>query len=191
MFVCVLSNHNILFIAGICPIAPISSNFHLIMQSKTYSDAKRHCRDFYWDLATVDNLSDMNNLISLASNFTIRAWIGLENGHVWMWHWSQPHQKLDYFKWRKEEPQKNSRDGCAALDEVGEWFDSDCTAKRSFICQGEWLHAEIGVHSNAEIETSLCVLTANLRYRQDRCIHVCRQGQIVEKRSDSLLEPCV
>ncbi|CAG12026.1 unnamed protein product [Tetraodon nigroviridis] len=79
----------------------------------------------------------MNNLISLASNVTIRAWIGLENERVWMWHWSRPHQDLDYFNWRAEEPQNNSRDGCAVLDGRGEWFDSDCTARRSFICQGK------------------------------------------------------
>lgn len=140
---CVLSNLNILFIAGMCPITLISSDFHLITQSKSYSDAKTHCRDFYGDLATVHNRSDMNNLISLASNVTIRAWIGLENGRVWMWHWSQPHQKLGYFNWRAEEPQNNSQDGCAALDKHGEWFDSNCTDRKSFICRGEWPHARI------------------------------------------------
>lgn len=189
--VCVLSNLNLLFIAGIFPIALISSDFHLITQSKSYSDAKTHCRDFYGDLATVHNRSDMNNLISLASNVTIRAWIGLENGRVWMWHWSQPHQKLGYFNWRAEEPQNNSQDGCAALDERGEWFDSDCTDRRSFICRGEWPHAQIWVHLNAEIETSLCVLMPNLRHRRDGCAHICCWGQIMERRSESLQEPCV
>lgn len=145
--VCVLPNHNILFIAGICPITLISSDFYLITQSKSYSDAKTHCRDFYGDLATVHNLSDMNNLISLPSNVTIRAWIGLKNGRVWIWH----------------SPIRNHRItvemGVRRWTERGEWFDSDCTARRSFICQGEWPHAGIWVHLNAEIETSLCVST--------------------------------
>lgn len=119
----------------------ISTDFHLITQSRNYSDAKNYCRHFYRDLATVHNLSDMNNLITLASNVTVRAWIGLENGRMWMWHWSQPDHKLDYFNWRSGEPRNNSKDGCAAMDGRGEWFESDCTVRRSFICQGKWQHA--------------------------------------------------
>lgn len=137
MCACVYDHLNKYLIAGICPIAVISSDFHLITQSKRYNDAKAYCRDFYGDLATVHNLSDLNNLITLALNVTARAWIGLENGHVWMWHWSQPDQILDYFNWRAGEPQNTSQDGCAAMDKHGQWFESDCADKRSFICQGK------------------------------------------------------
>ena len=88
------------------------------------------------DLATVHNLIDMNNLTTLGST-TVRAWIGLETGTVWMWHWSWPDQKLDFLHWKSGEPQNNSQDACAAMDQHGEWFESDCGTKRSFVCRGK------------------------------------------------------
>lgn len=91
----------------------------------------------YTDLATVHNSTDMNNLITLVSNTTARAWIGLETGDVWMWHWSWPDQKLDFLNWKAGEPQNNSQDACAAMNPDGEWFESDCGTKKSFVCHGK------------------------------------------------------
>ncbi|XP_011604049.2 C-type mannose receptor 2-like isoform X3 [Takifugu rubripes] len=125
----------LLITSGMCPVALISSDFHLITHPKSYDDAKTYCRHFYGDLATVHNLSDMNHLMASALNDSTRAWIGLENGRVWRWHWSQPDQILDYVNWGPGEPQNKSRDGCAAMDGRGRWFESDCAALRSFLCQ--------------------------------------------------------
>ncbi len=91
----------------------------------------------YTDLATVHNSTDMNNLISLVSTTTARAWIGLEIGDVWMWHWSWPDIKLDFLNWKAGEPQNKNQDACAAMDQHGEWFESDCQTKRSFVCNGK------------------------------------------------------
>lgn len=88
-------------------------------------------------MATVHNLADMNNLITLVSTTTARAWIGLETADVWMWHWSWPDEKLDFFNWKAGEPKNKSEDACAAMDRGGEWFESDCKTKRSFVCHGK------------------------------------------------------
>lgn len=134
--VLLLFNPNQCLIAGVCR-SLISSDFHLITQPKSYDDARTYCRGFHADLATVHNLSDLNNVLALASNASTRAWIGLENGREWSWHWSQPDQILDYFNWRPGEPQNESRDGCGAMDGRGRWFESDCAARRSFLCRGK------------------------------------------------------
>lgn len=90
----------------------------------------------YTDLATVHNSTDMN-MINLLSSTNTRAWIGLEIGDVWTWHWSQPGQKLDFLNWKAGEPQNNNQDACAAMDQHGKWFESGCATKRSFVCHGK------------------------------------------------------
>ncbi|XP_040901238.1 macrophage mannose receptor 1 isoform X2 [Toxotes jaculatrix] len=126
----------LIFISGVCSFTVGSSDFHLIDLSKTYEEAKSYCREMYTDLATVHNSAEMNNLITLVSTSTARAWIGLEAGDVWMWHWSWPDQKVDFLNWKAGEPQTKNQDACVAMDQHGEWFESDCGTKRSFVCRG-------------------------------------------------------
>lgn len=114
-----------------------SSDFHLITLTENYTQAKSYCRDMYTDLATIYNLEDMNNLVSLASNITENTWIGLEIGAVWMWHWSLPGQVTDFFKWKSGEVITNNQEECAAMDQFGGWFVSACGVLRKFVCQGK------------------------------------------------------
>ncbi|XP_076593891.1 uncharacterized protein LOC143324954 isoform X2 [Chaetodon auriga] len=125
----------LLFISGFSSFVLGSSEFHLIKLSKTYNEAKNYCREMYTDLATVHNSTDMN-MITLLSNNTARAWIGLETGSVWKWHWSPPGQKLGFSNWKAGEPQNEDQDACGAMDQYGKWFESDCATKRSFVCRG-------------------------------------------------------
>ncbi|XP_070821770.1 C-type mannose receptor 2-like isoform X1 [Chaetodon trifascialis] len=125
----------LLFISGFSSFVLGSSEFHLITLSKTYNEAKNYCREMYTDLATVHNSTDMNMII-LLSNTTVRAWIGLETGSVWKWHWSPPGEKLDFSNWKAGEPQNEDQNACGAMDQYGKWFESDCATKRSFVCRG-------------------------------------------------------
>ncbi|XP_068999106.1 C-type mannose receptor 2-like isoform X1 [Embiotoca jacksoni] len=113
-----------------------SPDFHLINLSRTYTEAKSFCREVYTDLATVHNSADMNNLINLVPATVSRAWIGLEVEDVWLWHWSWSDQTTDFFNWKAGEPQSENQDACAAMNQHGEWFESDCGTKRSFVCHG-------------------------------------------------------
>ncbi|XP_027141947.1 C-type mannose receptor 2 [Larimichthys crocea] len=125
---------HLLFISGFCCFALGSLDFHLIKMEKTYQEAKTYCRTMYTDLATVHNSTDMDNLISLVSNTRRKAWIGLEIGAVWMWHWTWPDQKLDFSNWKEGNPKNNDRDACAAMDIDGKWFESDCKTPKKFVC---------------------------------------------------------
>uniref|UniRef100_A0A3P8NE22 C-type lectin domain-containing protein n=1 Tax=Astatotilapia calliptera TaxID=8154 RepID=A0A3P8NE22_ASTCA len=124
------------FLSVFCFFTLGSSDFHHITLTENYTQAKSYCRDMYTDLATIYNLEDMNNLISLASNITENTWIGLEIGAVWMWHWSLPGQLTDFFKWKSGEVITNNQEECAALDQFGGWFVSACGVLRKFVCQG-------------------------------------------------------
>nr|XP_004541584.1 macrophage mannose receptor 1 [Maylandia zebra] len=124
------------FLSVFCFFTLGSSDFHHITLTENYTQAKSYCRDMYTDLATIYNLEDMNNLVSLASNITENTWIGLEIGAVWMWHWSLPGQLTDFFKWKSGEVITNNQEECAALDQFGGWFVSACGVLRKFVCQG-------------------------------------------------------
>lgn len=127
----------LLFISGLCSFALGSSDFHLIPISKSYNDAKTYCREMYTDLASIQNSADMNNLVALVSPAAERAWIGLETGDVWVWHWSWPDQKVNFVNWKAGEPQITPQDACGAMDQHGEWFESECNTGRSFVCDDD------------------------------------------------------
>ncbi|KAM6995332.1 C-type mannose receptor 2-like [Tautogolabrus adspersus] len=150
---------HLLFISGFCSFALGSSDFHLINQRKNYNDAKTYCREMYSDLASVHNITDMNNLITLVSTNTTRAWIGLESEGVREWHWSRPYQKVDFFNWKAGEPQNTDQDACAVMDPLGEWFESECGTQRSFVCQGN-------VDSGSHI---FVAMTKSWRNAQNHC----------------------
>ncbi|XP_028326668.1 nucleoporin nsp1-like isoform X2 [Gouania willdenowi] len=126
---------SLVLISVFYPFTLGSSNFQLVDQFKTYQEAKSYCRDMYTDLVTVHNLTVMNELITLVTNKTPRAWIGLESADVRVWHWSQPDQRTDFFNWKLGEPQGEDQDTCVAMDQHGQWFESECTTTRSFVCQ--------------------------------------------------------
>lgn len=95
-----------------------------------------YCREMYSDLATIHDWADVNDMVTAVSDWAGRAWIGLEIGEVWKWHWSWPSTQLDFSNWRAGEPLVNNQDACGAMDENGKWFESDCKNKRGFVCQG-------------------------------------------------------
>ncbi|XP_078143285.1 uncharacterized protein LOC139914127 isoform X1 [Centroberyx gerrardi] len=126
----------LLFFSGFSSFTSGSSDFHFVNVAENYTDAKSYCRDKYTDLATVHNAADMDNLIASVPSNKDRAWIGLEIGDVWRWHWSSPDKGLDFFNWKAGEPQKSNQDICAAMNPGGEWFVSDCDTRQSFVCDG-------------------------------------------------------
>lgn len=122
---------------GFSSFTSASSEFHLVNDPKSYTEAKSFCRATYTGFATVRNSTDMDNLIALVPSNVKRAWIGLEIGAVWMWHWSLPDKGLDFLNWKAGEPQNITQDKCGAMDRDGKWFESDCDTKRGFVCDGE------------------------------------------------------
>ncbi|KAL0162988.1 hypothetical protein M9458_042384, partial [Cirrhinus mrigala] len=62
--------------------------YHFVNESKTWTEAQRYCRQNYTDLATIDNMEEMNRLINTVNgSYNGLAWIGLY-GDVNSWRWS-------------------------------------------------------------------------------------------------------
>uniref|UniRef100_A0A3P9NM83 C-type lectin domain-containing protein n=1 Tax=Poecilia reticulata TaxID=8081 RepID=A0A3P9NM83_POERE len=59
---------------------------------KTWKEAQQYCRENHTDLATVNNMKDMEGLISISLRGINEAWIGLydQTNAERSWHWSLP-----------------------------------------------------------------------------------------------------
>ncbi|KAL6491161.1 hypothetical protein MHYP_G00015060 [Metynnis hypsauchen] len=51
--------------------------FHVVEETKTWTDAQKHCREKFTDLATTENQEDMNAVKAVLNGTADNPWIGL------------------------------------------------------------------------------------------------------------------
>lgn len=109
--------------------------YHLILESKTWTEAQRYCREKYTDLATVDNMEDMNRLMAAGKGYSGEAWLGLVRANRGSWQWSNGSRDLPYTNWAPTEP--NDIDGtenCVVINSLGKWNDLPCQKQNYLAC---------------------------------------------------------
>ncbi|KAL7875541.1 hypothetical protein AOLI_G00105040 [Acnodon oligacanthus] len=113
--------------------------FYVVNMKKTWTDAQKHCRENFTDLATIESQEEMNAVIAVLNGTRGRFWIGLKlkNEHDnTSWSWSDG-SNSSYRDWKPGEPNFGGGEMCAELlhDSAYKWNDAGChNHKNQFVC---------------------------------------------------------
>ncbi|KAL6484224.1 hypothetical protein MHYP_G00062690 [Metynnis hypsauchen] len=132
---------SLLLITGFFTLASGSSlRYHFVNESRNWTEAQRYCREQYDDLATVQNMDDMNQLVaSINGSYNDSAWIGLYN-IINPWRWSLDDcnssgaTELTYTNWYPGRPLEGQCVWKQNSAYNGPWSDAACDVLQYFIC---------------------------------------------------------
>ncbi|KAG9266251.1 C-type mannose receptor 2-like [Astyanax mexicanus] len=121
-----------------------SRQYHFVYESKSWTEAQRFCRENYTDLATIENMEEMNSLIttwndSVNGSYVGLAWIGLYDD-LNSWRWSYDNESFykegerDFRGWYHVPNNWNGKDMCAFIGADGPWFNQNCQSYLPFVC---------------------------------------------------------
>ncbi|XP_036444645.1 macrophage mannose receptor 1-like [Colossoma macropomum] len=117
-----------------------SRQYHFVNESKSWTEAQRYCRENYTDLATIENMEEMNRLNSTVNgSYAGLAWIGLYDD-LDSWRWSLDDDSFyregerDFRGWPHQPDNYNGMELCVYMSSRGEWFDTPCTEIWGFVC---------------------------------------------------------
>nr|XP_055045993.1 C-type mannose receptor 2-like [Misgurnus anguillicaudatus] len=105
----------------------IQRRYHHINMKMNWTEAQKYCRENYTDLATVNNINELKQLMNS------HVWIGLMNTGVYKWKWSLG-DPVKYTNWYNGD--SNGPDHCVYMRD-GSWHHQDCKVNMRFICYNE------------------------------------------------------
>ncbi|XP_037390024.1 ladderlectin-like [Pygocentrus nattereri] len=116
--------------------------FHVVNENKNWTDAQKHCREKYTDLATIESQEEMNALVAVLNEKTGHFWIGLRqkenkdntcfqgaarprmaSGVNQCWTWSDG-SNFSYSNWNSGEPNNAGTGNCGELRSADKYRDS-------------------------------------------------------------------
>ncbi|XP_042368622.1 putative C-type lectin domain family 20 member A [Plectropomus leopardus] len=127
----------ILVLSGLfhCVFSYLHSRYNFINTPKTWSEARKYCREKYIDLATITEERDLVELAALTEPGVQLVFIGLHRA----WGWSYPgaevysQRELTYLNWASGEPKQNFH-YCAGMGKDGTWVSANCSTRMNFFC---------------------------------------------------------
>ncbi|XP_076145744.1 C-type mannose receptor 2-like isoform X1 [Alosa pseudoharengus] len=131
-----------LLFSGLCSLSSsVPRQFHVVKEEKNWTEAQQYCREELTDLATIDDMTEMEKVKSIIHEAGAeKAWIGLKQGSSlkWQWQWSLADRNFyrenetEFRNWGINQP-GGETEKCVNLYE-GKWHDLHCSQPRPFIC---------------------------------------------------------
>ncbi|KAA0719906.1 C-type mannose receptor 2 [Triplophysa tibetana] len=117
-----------------------SRQYHFISVNKSWSEAQTYCRQNYIDLATIDDMTEMDSVMNTVNgSYDGPAWIGLYDD-VNSWRLSLDNDDFyqegerEFRNWNHQPDNYGGKEMCVYMNYNGKWFDSSCNSIRSFVC---------------------------------------------------------
>ncbi|CAL8405296.1 unnamed protein product [Arctogadus glacialis] len=134
------NQHLIRLLLGHHALPPIKS-YYYVDQKLNWTDAQQHCREQNGDLATVDNVADLQHLQESRTGFNYDddfMWIGLYDDRT-RWKWSHGDQDYkvgqNYGTWNDSTPDFwDNKENCTGFSSTGIWFDVSCYSLYYAVC---------------------------------------------------------
>ncbi|XP_051566320.1 L-selectin-like [Myxocyprinus asiaticus] len=126
----------ILFVLSPC-VCSLPHMFYYVPVPTSWLDAQTYCRQHYTDLATIDDKTDVYELVkTVPKDFKGKyIWIGLYRmSGTSPWIWSDQSKSI-FGWWASGQPNNyNGYQFCASIYTDGFWADEDCVLKYTSIC---------------------------------------------------------
>nr|XP_029133853.1 secretory phospholipase A2 receptor-like [Labrus bergylta] len=123
----------------------------------TWTEAQTYCREVYTDLATIENMEEMEQLISTVPSLyqNYLTWIGMYSKITWKWSDGYNGSGADFRNWEaKKEPDFHGNQFCVAIEDDGRWLYYECSSKIQFICYRGTQQDPEFVHVNERLDWS-------------------------------------
>uniref|UniRef100_A0A8C2PQ56 C-type lectin domain-containing protein n=1 Tax=Cyprinus carpio TaxID=7962 RepID=A0A8C2PQ56_CYPCA len=116
-----------------------SREYYFVNESKTWTEAQIYCRQNYTDLATIENMEEMNRLINTVNgSYDGLAWIGLYDDVNWRWSLEDndfyQDGERDFRNWYHKPDNSWGNQMCVYMSNDGKWFDESCDSTHQFVC---------------------------------------------------------
>ncbi|XP_075306997.1 fibronectin-like [Odontesthes bonariensis] len=122
-----------------------SRQYYFVSTQLTWTSAQRVCRQDFTDLATIENIADVNAVLQTTSNYAGKAWIGLYDEQVNSWKWSLNDSSFygegetAFRNWYPNSPNNlGGQQHCVRLllfsGTTFKWDDRECSDLRPFVC---------------------------------------------------------
>ncbi|KAL2078946.1 hypothetical protein ACEWY4_024690 [Coilia grayii] len=137
----------LLLTLGVCGLSSsVPRQFHVVKEQKNWTEAQQYCREKFTDLATIDDMAEMEEIKSAVQDAGVReAWIGLKHGSSPKWQWSLAGRDFyrendaEFRNWDNGQPNggnNDERDGedCVGIHNNKKWHNYPCERQFPFLC---------------------------------------------------------
>ncbi|XP_028285300.1 C-type mannose receptor 2-like isoform X1 [Parambassis ranga] len=110
--------------------------YYFVPYNKTWTEAQKHCRQTYTDLATIENSEELMVFMKTSKVQLSEVWIGLYSKVDWRWSDGFNGSGAEFRAWQTSdsEPDFYTDQFCVNARGQQGWWDDRCAIEYTFVC---------------------------------------------------------